>query len=68
MSLNYSRQLSKPQWQKKRLQCFEAAGWKCPECGSTKRSLHLHHPFYVKGRKPWEYADSALQVLGNGLL
>jgi hypothetical protein len=55
--MSYSQQLTKPQWQKKRLECFERAGWKCQKCGCATRSLHLHHPKYIKGRKPWEYDD-----------
>lgn len=59
----YSKKLSKPQWQKKRLECFERAGWKCQRCGSTSRSLHLHHPQYdgTFEKQPWEYDD--LEVL-----
>jgi hypothetical protein len=53
----YHKQLSRPQWQKKRLQLFKRAGWQCEKCGSKSRTLHLHHPKYVKGRKPWEYND-----------
>ena len=56
--MKYSAILSKPQWQKKRLECFESAGWKCQRCGNDKRFLHLHHPIYSKEWKnPWEYEN-----------
>lgn len=59
----YAAKLSKPQWQKKRLECFEKGGWKCSRCGNEKRTLHLHHPEYdgTFEKQPWEYDN--LEVL-----
>lgn len=59
----YARLLLDPRWQKKRLHCLEAAGWACNRCFATDRTLHVHHRYYVKGRKPWEYEGSELEVL-----
>lgn len=59
----YAELLKKPQWQKRRLQMLEAAGWKCVECGAEEHQLHVHHRRYIAGAKPWEYADEDLAVL-----
>ena len=32
----YAELLKKPQWQKRRLQMLEKAGWKCVECGAAR--------------------------------
>lgn len=59
----YARLLLDPRWQKKRLHRLESAGWACNRCSATDRTLHVHHRYYVKGRKPWEYQDNDLEVL-----
>jgi|SRR5688572_21992046 len=55
MSSEYWKLLQDPRWQEKRLRVFEAADFKCIECGSNSDTLHAHHKIYRKGRKPWEY-------------
>jgi hypothetical protein len=59
-------QYKRPEWQKKRLEVMEAAGFACQECGSKEKTLNVHHKFYVKGRKPWEYEATDLQCLCEG--
>lgn len=59
MSLGYKD----PRWQRKRLERFEAAGWKCCECASKKSELNLHHYWYEKGNEPWDYPDECFAVL-----
>ena len=59
----YAELLRKPQWQKRRLQMLEKAGWKCIECGATELQLHVHHKRYISSAKPWEYEDEDLAVL-----
>ena len=44
-----------PRWQKKRLEILERDGWKCRICEDSKKTLHVHHCFYNKKFKPWEY-------------
>lgn len=56
-------QYKSPQWQKKRLEAMEAAGFICRICGDNDSQLHVHHKRYVKGRKIWEYDLSELSVL-----
>ena len=62
MSLGYKD----PRWQKKRLERFELAGWKCCECSSTKNELNLHHYWYENGRDVWDYPDACFVVLCDG--
>ncbi len=63
MNSTYSELLSDPRWQKKRLAIFTRDNWSCVDCGNTKENLHVHHTYYAKGKKPWEYPDSDLRTL-----
>ncbi len=59
----YAELLRDPRWQQRRLRVLDAGGWKCEECGAKCRELHVHHGYYGKGMKPWEYPDDTLHVL-----
>jgi hypothetical protein len=61
--MSYAEQLRDVRWQKVRLKCLEAASWKCQQCGSDDKQLHVHHRVYVRGRKAWEYDEHELSVL-----
>lgn len=61
--MTYAEKLKDPRWQKKRLETFEAHGWKCDSCLTRINTLHVHHRYYVPGRQPWEYPVDCLQVL-----
>ncbi len=61
----YTEQLKDPRWQRRRLECFEAANWRCQHCNRADQSLHVHHVHYIKNRAPWEYPDDYLVVLCN---
>lgn len=61
--MTYQEQLKHPLWQKKRLEVLEGWGFKCHECGSTEKQLHVHHPFYKKDAMLWEYEASDLKCL-----
>lgn len=63
MSNEYLNLLQRPEWQRKRLERLEIAGWECENCGSKENQLHVHHKQYFKGRKPWEYDNDQLQIL-----
>ena len=52
---DYSHLLTLPQWQERRLRVLEHAEWRCQICGSNKETIHVHHSYYTKGKKPWEY-------------
>lgn len=53
----------RPEWQRCRLETMERAGWRCEACHEESEQLHVHHAYYEKGRKPWEYPDDALICL-----
>jgi hypothetical protein len=59
----YYELLRKPEWQRKRLEVMDRAGFKCEECGDTSTTLNVHHKYYTKGAMPWEYPDFALVCL-----
>lgn len=62
-TLTYREQYLHPNWQRKRLESLEAAGFACEVCGDTERTLNVHHKRYVKGRMVWEYEPNELQCL-----
>lgn len=59
----YREKLLDPRWQRRRLEKLGSVGFACEACAATDRTLHVHHPRYIKGREPWEYANDELQVL-----
>jgi hypothetical protein len=61
--MNYSDQIKSPKWQKKRLEILGLRGFKCEICGDEENQLHVHHRFYIKNRKAWEYDNDVFQVL-----
>jgi hypothetical protein len=63
MAMTYREQLLHPNWQRKRLECLEAAAFECEVCGDGQNTLHVHHKRYVKGRMAWDYPMSELAVL-----
>lgn len=58
----YIEKLQDPRWQKKRLLIFQRDNWACLDCGSTTKTLHVHHIKYF-GINPWEYADEFMRTL-----
>jgi len=60
--MNYSDQLKSPKWQKKRLDILNLRGFKCEKCNCEENQLHVHHRFYLKNRKAWEYDNDVFQV------
>lgn len=34
---------------------MQQADFACEACGKTEVTLNVHHPYYEKGREPWEY-------------
>lgn len=53
--MTYSEKLRDPRWQKKRLEILNRAGFACEDCGSTTKTLEVHHLHYIKGCEPWDY-------------
>lgn len=60
---NYYQLLKHPEWQKKRLEIMSRANFECENCGDKERMLHVHHGYYEKDRKPWEYPNETLKCL-----
>lgn len=59
----YSDLLKDPRWQKKRLEILQRDNFHCCQCGSSVKTLHVHHQYYTKGNMPWEYPDDTLITL-----
>ena len=59
----YSSQLEDPRWQRKRLEIMHRDQFSCQLCGSETNTLHVHHRYYISGRKPWEYPGFCYQTL-----
>lgn len=58
--MKYAEKLKDPRWQKKRLQILERDNWKCRACGTTEKTLHVHHIFYMQDTEPWDVHDGLL--------
>lgn len=58
----YSQYYRDSRWQQKRLEIMERDGWKCRSCGKGGEgvTLNVHHAYYEKGKKPWEYDGDML--------
>lgn len=59
----YFEMLRDPRWQKKRLEILQRDNFTCVECHSDGKHLNVHHGYYAKGKKPWEYPDASLYTL-----
>lgn len=59
----YLELLKDPRWQRKRLEVLNAANWRCLCCLDSETTLHVHHRWYERGRKPWEYGLDCLVSL-----
>lgn len=63
--MTYAEKLKDPRWQKVRLQVFEAAGWRCEDCGESTKTLNCHHKYYERNTEPWDYPMEAFAALCN---
>lgn len=61
--MSYSDLLRDPRWQRKRLEVMQRADFACEDCGDRDTTLNVHHTFYTKGAKPWEYDTASLRCL-----
>lgn len=59
----YYELLKHPLWQRKRLEILQRDNFECQSCASTEKTLHVHHTYYEKGKRPWEYPDESLRTL-----
>ena len=61
--MDYKEKLKDPRWQKKRLEIMEWDNFTCVDCGSTTKTLHVHHKTYTFGNDPWDYPDDNFATL-----
>jgi hypothetical protein len=52
---SWASQYKDPRWQKKRLEIMERDNFTCRSCGAKDKTLNVHHAYYDKGKRPWEY-------------
>lgn len=64
MANSYNQSLFEKEWIEKSQDIKNRDKFKCTNCGN-ENNLHVHHLYYVNGRLPWEYPDSALVTLCN---
>jgi hypothetical protein len=60
---NYAAERLDPRWQRKRLEIMQRDNFRCRACDGTENTLHVHHAYYVKGRKCWDYPAFALKTM-----
>ncbi len=58
--MSYAEDLKSVEWQKKRLSVLTRDNWTCQLCKDTETQLHIHHKFYQRDRKCFEYDDEDL--------
>lgn len=63
MAQSYWELLKDPRWQRKRLEVMERDLWTCTQCGCETNTLNVHHSYYERGKKPWEYPSESLRTL-----
>jgi hypothetical protein len=59
--MSYTKKLSDPRWQKKRLEVLSRDNFKCTLCLNDKEELHVHHLKYTK--EPWDAPLKDLETL-----
>lgn len=58
----YNKQLQTKTWQRKRNKILAKAMYLC-SCCKCFECLEIHHLYYIRGNKAWDYPDKALIVL-----
>lgn len=59
--MNYTKKLSNPKWQKKRLEILQRDEFTCQLCNDRETELHIHHKKY--SGEPWEVDNEHLITL-----
>jgi 5-methylcytosine-specific restriction endonuclease McrA len=59
----YSKQLTDPRWQKKRLLIFQRDNFMCRLCHDEATTLIVHHLCYLPNVAPWDHPDILLLTL-----
>ena len=53
--MEFKDQYNHPKWQAKRLEIMRRDNYCCVLCDSEDKQLHVHHRYYKRGKKLWEY-------------
>lgn len=61
--MSYSDDLRDPRWQRKRLEVMQREDFRCQDCKDATTTLNVHHTYYKRGHKPWEYPSASLRCL-----
>jgi len=61
--MDYKNQLKDRKWYNVRRNILERDHHKCRNCGDNESKLNVHHKYYLKGKKAWEYPFEALVTL-----
>jgi hypothetical protein len=61
--MKYYEMLKDPRWQRKRLEVMKRSDFTCERCGCKDKTLNVHHLYYEKTKKPWEYDTNILRCL-----
>jgi hypothetical protein len=59
----YSKSLRDPRWQKIRLEVLQRDDFTCRACFNNEETLHVHHCFYTRDARPWDYPLGSLVTL-----
>lgn len=60
---SYQELLKDPRWIKRRNEILTRDKNTCQFCGAQDKYLHVHHKYYIDGKKPWEYEDDGLVAI-----
>lgn len=58
----YKEDMSDPRWWAFRERVFQVKGSRCEDCHAVDR-LNVHHPYYNRGWRPWQYDPKEVRVL-----
>jgi len=61
--MTYSEKFKDPRWQKMRLKILKRDKFTCQNCLDTKKTLHVHHRYYLPKTEPWDYPKDSLITL-----
>ncbi len=63
--MEFSDQYKHPKWQAKRLEIMRRDKFKCRLCDSEDKQLHVHHRYYKRAVKLWEYKNTCYLTTCN---